>query len=214
MSSSEFSVYDYFNHVLSLWWLVALAAIVGGICGIIIYQVRSPVYEATATYLVTIDLNRFPLQGMPEDLIQYNEDLAVNTTQSVLLSDEVLDQVIIQAKSLGLSITRVDLLKNYTIERKQETWELRYRSQLQQNAQTIVNIWADIGYQGMLSWQASGKAPNYVIFQLSTTALLPQGAVYYDRNKVVLAGILIGFIIGILVSNLVSHPSRRTVPSP
>jgi uncharacterized protein involved in exopolysaccharide biosynthesis len=212
MNSSEFSVYDHFNRTLSRWWLVALLAIIGGVFGLVFYQLHPALYEATATYLVTIDLDRFPLQGMQEDLIQYNEDLAVNTTQSVLLSNEVLDGVIRQAKTAGISITSRDLLNNYTIERKQETWELRYRSENPQQAQTIVNIWAGVGYQAMLAWQTAGTAPNYVVFHTPTTAELPQQAVFYDRNKVILAGILIGFIAGMLISNLTRWP-RNQVPS-
>ena len=212
MSSSEFSIYDHFNRTLSRWWLVALLAILGGACGLIFYQLRPALYEAKATYLVTIDLERFPLQGMQEDLIQYNEDLAVNTTQSVLLSNEVLDGVISQAKTAGISVTSRDLLDNYTIERKQEIWELRYRSENPQDAQSIVNIWAGIGYQTMLSWQTAGTAPDYVVFHAPTSAELPQQAVFYDRNKVILAGILIGFIAGILISNLARWP-RNQPPS-
>ncbi|HEX9091383.1 MAG TPA: Wzz/FepE/Etk N-terminal domain-containing protein [Anaerolineales bacterium] len=206
MDSSEFSVYDHFNRTLSRWWLVALLAIIGGVFGLIFYQLHPSVYEATATYLVNIDLDRFPLQGMQEDLIQYNEDLAVNTTQSVLLSNDVVDGVVRQAKIAGITVTSSDLLKNYTIERKQETWELRYRSQNPQEAQLIVNIWADIGYQAMISWRTAGSAPNYVLFHTPTKAELPQEAVFYDRNKVILAGILIGFIAGILLSNLARWP--------
>jgi hypothetical protein len=57
----------------------------------------------------------------------------------------------------------------------------------------------------MLSWQASGKAPDYVVFQPPTQALLPQQPVLYGRNNLVLAGALIGFIAGIIISILISR---------
>ncbi len=125
MTSNEFSPYVQFNRVMNLWWLIAVATILGGAFGYLFYQLHPPVYEATATYIVTIDLNRFPIQGMREDLIQYNEDLALNTTQDALFSLPVRDNVITQAKSLGLSLSPFDLLKDSTIERKQDVWELR-----------------------------------------------------------------------------------------
>ena len=173
------------------------------------YHLHTPLYEATATYLVTIDLDRFPLRGMDEDLIQYNEDLAVNTTQSVLLSNEVVEKVISQVDDSSSNLTAYDLLHNYTIERKHETWELRYRNQNPQQAQWIVNTWAEAGYQTMLTWQETGKAPDYVVFHSPTQAFTPHEPVYYDRNKVVLAGVLIGFIAGIVLSNLTHRPSMR-----
>jgi hypothetical protein len=169
------------------------------------------VYEATATYFVTIDLTRFPLQGVKEDLIQYNEDMALGTTEGALLSPEVINNVIIQAKTFGKSLTATDLLQNSTIERKHDIWELRYRSEEPLEAQTIVNSWAQIGYQAMLSWQASGKTPDYVIFQPPSQALTPQQPVLYGRNNLVLAGALIGFITGIIISTRLSHASKKSL---
>ena len=69
-------------------------------------------YEATATYFVTLDLNRFPILGVREDLIQYNEDMALNTTEGALVSTEVLNDVIAQAQELGQSLSVKDLLDN------------------------------------------------------------------------------------------------------
>lgn len=211
MTSNEFSPYKYFIHVMSLWWLVPLATILGGALGYIFYHLHPSVYEATATYIVSIDLNRFPFQGVREDLIQYNEDMAVNTTQGALLSSQVQNDVISQVKTLGISLTAYDLLKNSTIERKQDIWELRYRSQDPLDAQAIVNTWAKIGYQAMVSWKESGKSPDYVIFQPPSLALIPQEPVLYDRNKVMLAGAVIGFIVGILSSNLISRTPKKSL---
>jgi capsular polysaccharide biosynthesis protein len=133
--------------------------------------------------------------------------MAVNTTQGALLSTQVLDDVINQLKQQGLSLSREVLLQNVTIERKHDIWELRYRSQVPADAQKIVNLWAQIGYQAMLSWQASGLAPDYVIFQPPSTAIIPQLPVLYGRNNLILAGALIGLIIGIVLSTSISRSS-------
>jgi hypothetical protein len=211
MPSNEFSPYEYFERLMSLWWLVLLAIILGGTLGFIFYHLHPPVYEATATYFVTIDLNRFPIQGVREDLIQYNEDMAINTTQGALLSPEVLNSVILQLTTSGKSLTAKDLLQNSSIERKHDIWELRYRSTVPLDAQVIVNTWAQIGYQGMLSWQASGKAPEFVIFQPPSQALLPQTPVFYGRNNLILAGALIGLIAGIIISTWLSHAPKKPI---
>jgi uncharacterized protein involved in exopolysaccharide biosynthesis len=209
MTSNEFSPFEYFNKIIGFWWLVALATFIGGIIGFIFLQYQPPIYEATATYIVTIDLNRFPFQDVREDMVQYNEDMAVNTTQDALLSQEVLDLVIIKMKELGISLSPNDLIINSTIERKQEVWELRYRSEDPQQAQEIVDTWASLGYDAMLSWQESGKAPNYVSFNPPTIEEVPIQPVVYDRNKVILAGALIGFIVGIISASLISRPTKK-----
>jgi uncharacterized protein involved in exopolysaccharide biosynthesis len=210
MTSTEFSPYKYFKHILDLWWLVLLATILGGTLGFVFYHLHPPVYEATATYFVTIDLSRFPIQGVREDLIQYNEDMAINTTEGALLSPEVINNVISQLKSLGQNLTSMDLLSNSTIERKHDIWELRYRSEEPLVAQTIANTWAQIGYQAMLSWQVSGKAPDYVIFQPPTQSLTPQQPALYGRNNLVLAGALIGFIVGIIISSRINRAPKKS----
>jgi uncharacterized protein involved in exopolysaccharide biosynthesis len=208
MASTEFSPYEYSARVMSYWWVVLLATIFGGAFGFIFFEIHPSVYEATATYFVTLDLNRFSTLGVREDLIQYNEDMALNTTEGALLSTEVLNEVVAQSQSLGQSLTVRELLNNYTIERKHDIWELRFRSQDPAVAQSIVNAWAQSGYQAMLSWQATGKAPDYVVFQPPTQALLPQQPVLYGRNNLVLAGALIGFIAGIVISILLSRLTK------
>jgi hypothetical protein len=211
MNSNEFPPREYFGRVMRFWWVVLLATILGGAFGLIYFHLHAPVYEATSTYFITLDLNRFPVLGTREDLIQYNEDMALNTTEGALLSTEVLNEVVTQAQGQGDSLTASELLNNYTIERKHDIWELRYRNPDPQIAQSIVNIWSQIGYQAMLSWQASGLAPEYVIFQPPKPALLPQQPVLYGRNNLVLAGALIGFVIGIIIS---AQLNQRVKPSP
>jgi uncharacterized protein involved in exopolysaccharide biosynthesis len=209
MNSHEFSPYAYFNHLIDLWWLVALATLLGGLFGYIFYQFHPPVYEATATYIVTIDLNRFPIHDVQQDMLQYNEDMALNTTKAILLSPEVRDELINQLDKQGILLTPEELLKNYTIERKHDIWELRYRSENPSVAQTVVNEWADIGYQAMLASQKAGKTPDYVIFQSPSQALTPKEPVVYDPNRLILAGSMIGFILGIFSASLISRPFKK-----
>lgn len=202
MTINEFSPQRYISRVMDFWWVVLLATMVGGALGYLFFHLHAPVYEATSTFFVTLDMDHFPILDTRADIIQYDKDMALNTTEGALLSTEALNEVVRQAKGQGYTLTIADLLDNYTIERKHDVWELRYRSQDPQFARSIVNIWAQVGYQAMLSWQSSGKAPHYVIFQPPRLALLPQQPVLYGRNNLVLAGALIGFITGIFLSSL------------
>jgi hypothetical protein len=203
MDSFEFSPYAYFSRMIRLWWVLALATLLGGALGYLFHTLRSPLYEATATYVVTIDLDRFPIQDIREDMLQYNEDLALNTTKAVLLSPEVQQVVLTQLEAQGISLTSSDLLKHHTIERKHDLWELRYRNPDPGIAHQVANTWADAGYKAMLAWQQAGKAPSYLIFNPPNPAEAPQEPVLYDRNRVMFAGAVIGFILGIVISGLI-----------
>ena len=209
MTSNELSPNRYFTRSVDLWWLVFLAALLGGALGYIFFSLRHPIYEATANLYVRIDLANFPMKGVRDDLLQYNEDMAVNVTRQILLSRPVLNDVVSQLKSKSVNATTSDLLQNYTIERKLDVWELRYRSQDPSKAQTIANTWADIGYQAMLTWQSAGKTQSYVIFQSPSQAILPIQPVLYGRNNLILAGALIGLIIGIVLANWLSRKPRE-----
>jgi len=209
MPPSEYSPYEHFNKLIGLWWLVALATFLGGTFGFVFYQLQPSEYEATATYIVTIDLNRFPFLGVREDLVQYNEDMAVNSTQNALLSPEVQTQVIAELKKKGISISQNELIKNYTIERKQDVWELRFRDEEPNIAQEIVNTWANLGYEAMLSWQNSGKAPEYVTFNPPSLSVTPMEPVVYDRNKTILAGTMSGFVVGVISASLLGRSPKK-----
>ena len=214
LNTDEFNLYLQFKQVLIYWWLVALATFLGGAFGFLFFHLQAPIYEASASYIVTIDASRFPFQGLKADMVQYNEDIAVNTTQDALLSKPVLESVITQAGSSGLTLTSAKLLQNSTIERKQEDWELRYRSQDPLEAQKVVNLWADTGYQAMLAWQQSGKAPAYVVFQPPSQADLPTEPVLYNRNRILLAAALIGFIVGVILTGAIKPGDRKRVQIP
>ncbi|HEX9262136.1 MAG TPA: Wzz/FepE/Etk N-terminal domain-containing protein [Candidatus Bathyarchaeia archaeon] len=211
MKSSELSVHEYFDRVMSLWWLVLICTILGGVLGYVFFHLKHPIYEATATFNVTIDLNRFPYHDLPEAIFQYNEDMAVNSTDRALTSQEVLGQLITQLNALGINTNAYDLLQASTIERKHDIWELRYRNPDPLTAQVVANTWANIGYQTMIDWQNTGKTPNYVVFQPPNSALLPQDPVLYKQNNLILAGALIGFLAGIILSNMIGRRSKKSV---
>ena len=151
-------------------------------------------YEAKATFLVEIDLKQVP----EEELDFYYIDLALATTQGALTTNEVLEEVYMEAARLGQDTRGWDLLANTTIERRHAFWELRFRHTDAAFAQALVNMWAQRGYQSMLQMQADGLAPAYVMYGPPTLARKPLQPVYYATNKLVLAGSLVGWLAGLL----------------
>ena len=202
----EFVPLDHFNRIMKFWWLLALITIVGGLCGYIFSRSHPSQYEAVASFFVTIDSTKMP--ELPNDRYQYDEDISLAVTSAVLQSPEVLQATLAAAAAQGISLDEYTFRVQRSIERRHAFWEIHYRSLDPANAQMIVNLWAEAGYQTMLAWQKNNQIVNYVSFAAPTLSILPRKPVIYDRNKVMLAGSLIGFVIGIFVIETLTSRTR------
>ncbi|RPI27979.1 MAG: hypothetical protein EHM70_17220 [Chloroflexota bacterium] len=197
---SEFILLEQFNRIIKAWWLIVVAAILGGAAGYVFHRSHPPVYEATATFFVSIDASQ--TQELPKDLYQYDEDIALAVTQAVILSPSVLENVTLAAHEQGIQVDPNGLFNNSAVERKHAFWELRYRDPDPSRAQTIANLWAEIAYQQMVAWKESGQIVNYVIFNPPIPAVTPEQPVLYGRNQLMLAGCLSGLVAGILLAEV------------
>jgi hypothetical protein len=200
----EFSPIKHLSNLLKLWWIPVITALLGGFAGNLFHTRHLPIYEASASFYVTLDFNKIGVSP----LTQYDEDVALAVTQGVLQSDEVLKSVTAetQAQGLRIDLPTLDLYtnKDISIERLHAFWYIRYRNIDAVTAKKIVNIWAQKGYETMLAWQARGAAQPYVVFSPPTLAKLPTQPILYGENKLILAGGLIGFIIGLLLLEIFS----------
>lgn len=206
--TDEYLPLDHFRRLLNLWWVIALCIILGCALGFALVQLQTPVYEASASFFVTIDLNLFPVAETPLDRFQYNEDLALAAVDGVMRSDEVTLKVVAQAQALGLPVSIDNMLFDTSVTRRHAIWEATFRSQDPALAQAAVNLWAEIGYQTMLEWQQQGIIVNYVIFTPPTPAGLPQESIQPGRGQILTGGSLAGFAIGVILANLLARPSR------
>jgi hypothetical protein len=64
-------------------------------------------------------------------------------------------------------------------------------------------VWAELGYDALVSAQQAGNIPDYVLFESPSLANLPTAPVRLGTIQLVLAGALIGFILGIMLVELV-----------
>ncbi len=135
--ATEFSPRDELDRILRQWWLIALFTIWGGLVGWLIFQTRTPVYEAEAVFTISID---FTQTG---ELTQFEEDHAVSGILTILYSTPVLDQVLVEAHNQGIPVDLPGLLSQSSFERKQSRWMLRVRDRDPQRAATLANLWAD-----------------------------------------------------------------------
>jgi uncharacterized protein involved in exopolysaccharide biosynthesis len=125
--------------ILTYWWVVAAAAILGGLAGLGIFTLKEPVYEAQVS--ITMGIN-FARTGYME---QYDKDLALGLAGSLIYSADVLQQVVDDAQTDKIAIDFDTLWHNSSLERKSYEWILRVRHPNPEQAVFLANHWIDMG---------------------------------------------------------------------
>lgn len=130
--------------VLRKWWLIILAAVIGGL-GVYLYSVQAiePVYRAS----ITVYVNNMPSGQQVEYVSSSNLQTAqklVATYSNIIQSDTVLDAVISVA---GLDYTTEEMREILTTEQVDETEMFQVYVTLPdpQEAARLANIVADEG---------------------------------------------------------------------
>jgi len=191
------------QRIASYWWLIPLAALLGGLGGLLFSLAHAPVYEARAVFFVTIDLTRIPNPLKP--LEQNEEDLALAATLGALMRPDVIQFVLDEASRQSISLNRASLLKDSAIERRGTFWDLRFHSTNPKTAQLLVNTWATKGYETMLDMQKNDQIAPYILYHPPELAELPITPVNYTRSRLLLAGGLVGLIAGLLLADCFSE---------
>lgn len=208
----EFLPVQHFYRISRLWWLVVVATLIGTACAYIFHRFNPPEYEATATLQVSIDLVQLPfLADISGNKLQYNEDLALSTTELAFRSPETYQAVVTRCEAQGLPIPDVHMLyANHSLERRHANWQLHYRHTDPQVAKEVVNIWTELAYETMITWQATGEIPEYLLVKAPILADLPEEPFLYDLYRLLLAGGLIGLMIGILLSDALARKDNAS----
>lgn len=126
-------------NILTFWWVVAAAAILGGLAGLGIFALKEPVYEAQVSITMGIDFAR---TGSME---QYDKDLALGTAAGIIYSVDVIQQVVAEAQANDIPVNYDTLKKGSIIERKSFVWLLRVRHTDPEQAAYLANRWIDLG---------------------------------------------------------------------
>ncbi|MBG0770919.1 MAG: hypothetical protein H0S82_04380, partial [Anaerolineaceae bacterium] len=140
--------------------------------------------------------NLYDDTGDPIEFTQYDEDLALEVVERILIKDT--DAAFAYAQKLDPSLTLDEFERDSQISRYQAKWYLRYRHASPEIAQKIVNYWANLGFEDLRTAQAEGEAETFVIVDLTQEASLPAKPIYQMRGTLVLAGALAGIVIGVL----------------
>ncbi len=203
---NEFSLYKTVHNLFNKWWKILALAALTGIVGLIFSYLLPPLYQAEAIFHASIDFTEINFENLtdgndkPYEFTQYDEDLAVQVVQRMLLAE--MDQAYNYALTLDPTINKKIFERDSQIQRYHAHWYMRYRHEDPTVAQAIVNYWAEEGYQALLDAQESGVAEDFVITDLVSKADLPTIPQYRHRNTLVLAGTVIGLLIGIILVDL------------
>ena len=206
MANDELVPLIYFNRIIRYWWVIILAALLGGVTGFIIHRSRPPVYEAQATFMASIDFNKVDFMHPPTPtpppyhLTPYDEDISLVMVEVSLVHVE--PQVVAFAQQSGIALDANSLDDQSTIERAHAYWYLRFRDPDPAVAQKVVNEWAQLGYADLKAKHDSGAIPAYIYFDLVKLADKPARPTYFQTNVFILAGGIFGLVAGLLLVNL------------
>lgn len=203
--TSEINPGEELSRLLRSWWVIALSMILFGAAGYLFHTLQPPIYEASAEYNVWLDFNYLTTD---REFTEYDEDLSINVVGNAYVSPVVLEKVTAEALKQGWIQAKNELILNYKLERKHESWELRYLSTDPQLAMSLVNFWAKAGYDHLIELEKAQAIPAYVRFSEPSQAVLPAKPVRYGRNNLILAGMLVGMVAGIFLSGWTAQKKK------
>lgn len=199
----EFDPVKTFNNFVKSWWKIVVIAFIGGFLGLAFSFILQPTYQAEAIFNSSIDFTEINYENLvgeydgPARWTQYDEDLALQVVQRVLLGE--LADAYAFALTLDPTLEIQTFQKDKQIERYHALWFLRYRHEDPQVAQEIVNFWAVKSLDALHEAQALEMAETFVMVDLISKAALPGVPTYHNRNTLVLAGTMIGFLAGVIM---------------
>lgn len=192
-----------FEKLMAGWWKIVTVAILGGMVGLVISIVQPPTYQAEAVFHASIDFTEINFEnlvgenGAPARFTQFDEDLALQVVERMLLSE--MDAAYQYALTQDPDLDVETFERDKQIMRYHAQWRLRYRHENPKVAQAIVNFWAEEGWQALQNAQETERAETFVIVDLVSMAELPQSPLYANRNTLITAGTVFGLIFGILL---------------
>ena len=129
---------NHFKKAIEYWWVIVALMILGGVSGWLLSIINQPLYESKATLSTSID---YVQSGYLTDI---EEDQILNLVGDNLLSDVIMDAMVIRMSDLGQSFSLADIRESIFIERQGYHWILRARNENASLAQVIVANWTEI----------------------------------------------------------------------
>jgi len=160
--AASFSPRERALNFLAYWWVIAAAAILGGLIGLGVFSLKKPVFEAEAT--LTMGIN-FARTGILE---QYDKDLALGTAAGIIYSTDVIDRLITDAAQQGINIDFATLVNSSNLERKAAQWTLRVRHNDPGTASFLTNHWLELGMGALDEAYVHALAANALLERIDS----------------------------------------------
>jgi uncharacterized protein involved in exopolysaccharide biosynthesis len=127
---------DFYVRTLRRWWLVTVLCILGGLAGWLFSLFQSPIYEAKASFAISVDSTH--LVGLQK----YQEDELIGYTTTFIESTAVRTATVDKAQAEGITLDLADFTSRATMERQLYRVVLRVRHTDPQVAARLANLWA------------------------------------------------------------------------
>lgn len=126
---------------LRRWWLLVVCIVLGGLAGLLVHSFRPTEYEAETILIGSLN---FPPS---EFYTQYEEDYALTVAATHIAPLSMAPSLLPDLEVLGYDITSDEYIRSASLERKQSSWALRYRSADPDVAAAVVELWALQAYE-------------------------------------------------------------------
>lgn len=143
---TEFSPSEILERTLHFWWILVVLAVMGGGAGWIFSKLNPPVYEATATFDVSLDEQQLVKDGLitpdklPLDFSSQNDYLS--PLVDMFSAPNLQTRFIMDIQSQGINIKTKDFTSAvYNLDRRGFTWFITVRSTNPATATKLANIW-------------------------------------------------------------------------
>ena len=145
----DISPRDSLEHALHFWWVISLAMVIGGLIGGCISWFSPPVYEARASYHVSLDDAAVLAEARkitPDAELTFEMRAPYLTPVSLLFyTPEVRSAVEEQAQVAGFDFPQ-DGFRNgqFTLDNRRSDWMIVVRHQDGETAARLANLWVAI----------------------------------------------------------------------
>ena len=130
-----------FRRAIERWHWIFLAACLGGLVGLGVSFLRTPVYQATSILGIGIDYAR----SLPLD--DDAEQHAFNRVRALLLSDDAILPVLLPEERESTDALAVDALNDFRsrirLDQRGTRWELTVFDESPEKAASAANAWAE-----------------------------------------------------------------------
>jgi hypothetical protein len=169
---SDFDVIDGYQRLVSRWYWVVAAGMIGGLIGLLASQFRPPVYQASALIGIGIDRGR---ADIPQEATVRQ---AYDRVRGLLLADDVLDRAVsLSAERAGgepSAESSAAMRGRIRLVERPDGWELIVYGPAGPEAERLAQAWADASLEGIAA--ASVHALRAAEWQNILFEALPPGS--------------------------------------